>query len=61
MPKGGKSWTAEEEATLRQLLAQGAPRAVIAKTLQRTVAAIEGRLNVIRNRNELSSSSETKD
>jgi hypothetical protein len=42
MPKGGKSWTAEEEATLQELLAQGAPRPVIAKTLQRTVAAIEG-------------------
>jgi hypothetical protein len=61
MPKGGKSWTAEEEATLQQLLAQGAPRAVIAKALQRTVAAIEGRLNIIRSRNERSSPNEAKD
>jgi hypothetical protein len=58
MPKGGKSWTAEEEATLQELLAQGAPRPVIAKTLQRIVAAIEGRLNIIRSRNELSAPDE---
>jgi hypothetical protein len=44
----------------QQLLAQGAPRPVIAKTLQRTVAAIEGRLNIIRSRNELSAPNETK-
>jgi hypothetical protein len=30
------------------------PRAVIAKTLQRTVAAIENRLNIVRNRQMLS-------
>jgi hypothetical protein len=36
------------------------PRAVIAKTLQRTVAAIENRLNIVRNRQMLSAQRKTE-
>jgi hypothetical protein len=42
MPRNNRNWTAEEENRLLDLIASGAPRAVIAKTLQRTEAAIEG-------------------
>jgi hypothetical protein len=50
MPKGGKTWTPDEEQKLIDMVDGGIARPVIAETLLRTVAAIEGRLNVIRSR-----------
>jgi hypothetical protein len=50
MPKGGKTWTPDEEQKLIDMVDGGIARLVIAETLLRTVAAIEGRLNVIRSR-----------
>jgi hypothetical protein len=50
MPRGGRSWTAEEEQSLMALIDQNQHRQAIAQKLGRTVAAIEGRLNVLRNR-----------
>jgi hypothetical protein len=50
MPRNNRNWSAEEEKQLRDLTESGAPRAVIAKTLQRTEAAIEGRAHTLRNR-----------
>jgi hypothetical protein len=50
MPKGGKPWTPDEEQKLIDMVDGGVARSVIAKTLLRTVASIEGRLNVIRSR-----------
>jgi hypothetical protein len=60
MPRGGRSWTAEEEKQLLELIDQDVSRAVIAKTLRRTVAAIENRLNIIRSRKEPSASLEAE-
>jgi hypothetical protein len=50
MPKGGKTWTPEEEQKLIDMVDGEIARPVIAKTLLRTVASIEARLNVIRSR-----------
>ena len=50
MPRGGKTWTLEDEQKLLGLVKQDVLRPTIAKTLDRTVAAIEGPLNVIRSR-----------
>jgi hypothetical protein len=50
MPRNNRNWTADDEKCLLDLIASGAPRAVIAKTLQRTEAAIEGRAHALRNR-----------
>jgi hypothetical protein len=52
--RGGRSWTADEERQLMEMVDRDVPRAVIAKTLQRTVAAIENRLNIVRSRQMLS-------
>jgi hypothetical protein len=51
--RGGRSWTADEERQPMEMVDRDVPRAVIAKTLQRTVAAIENRLNIVRNRQML--------
>jgi hypothetical protein len=48
MPRGGKTWTPDEEQKLIEMVDGGIARPVVAKTLSRTVAAIEGRLNVIK-------------
>jgi hypothetical protein len=58
--RGGRSWTADEERELMALVAREVPHAVIAKTLQRTVAAIENRLNIVKNRQMLSAHRETE-
>jgi DNA-directed RNA polymerase alpha subunit len=50
MPRNNRNWSAEEEKRLLDLIESGAPRAVIAKTLQRTEAAIEGRAHTLRSR-----------
>lgn len=50
MPRGRKAWTIDDERQLLELVNQGVSRPIIAKALERTVAAIEGRLNVLRNR-----------
>jgi hypothetical protein len=52
--RGGRSWTADEERQLMEMADRNVPRAMIATTLQRTVAAIENRLNIVRNRQMLS-------
>jgi hypothetical protein len=53
MPRGGKTWTPDEEQKLIEMVDGGMARPVIAKTLSRTVASIEARLNVIRSRRML--------
>jgi hypothetical protein len=58
--RGGRSWTADEERQLIEMVDRGVPRDVIAKTLQRTLAAIDNRLNIARNRQVLSDRSETE-
>jgi hypothetical protein len=58
--RGGRNWTVDEERELVELFSRSVPRAVIAKTLQRTVAAIENRLNIVRNRQILSAHRETE-
>jgi hypothetical protein len=50
MARGGRSWTEEHERKLAELADQNVPRPVIAKTLDRTIAGIENRLNLIRKR-----------
>jgi hypothetical protein len=52
--RGGRSWTADEERKLVEMVDRKVPRSVISKTLQRTVAAIENRLNIVRSRQMLS-------
>jgi hypothetical protein len=42
-PNAGKPWTSEEDATLRQLAAEGAAPSLIAAQLGRTMVAISGR------------------
>jgi hypothetical protein len=41
--RGGKTWTPDEEQKLIEMVDGGIARPVVAKTLSRTVAAIEGR------------------
>ena len=50
MPRNNRDWTADEEKQLVDLMATGASRALIAKTLQRTEAAIDGRAHAVRHR-----------
>jgi hypothetical protein len=50
MPRNNRYWTADEEIQLLDLMETGASRALIAKTLQRTEAAIDGRLHAMRHR-----------
>jgi hypothetical protein len=58
--RGGRSWTADEERQLMEMVDRNVPRSVISKTLQRTVAAIENRLNIVRNRQMLSAHREAE-
>jgi hypothetical protein len=44
-PNAGKPWTSEDDATLRQLAAEGAAPSLIAAQLGRTMVAISGRSN----------------
>jgi hypothetical protein len=50
VPRNNRNWTPEEEKQLFDLMARGEPKAAIAKVLQRTEAAIEGRAHTLRNR-----------
>jgi hypothetical protein len=43
-----------------EMVDRNVPRSVISKTLQRTVAAIENRLNIVRNRQMLSAHREAE-
>ncbi len=52
MPRNNKNWTLDDEKTLLDLIAGGASRALIAKTLQRTEAAVEGRLHTLKHRTD---------
>ena len=48
--KSPKPWNTEDELRLLELVKQNVSRPEIAKTLGRTVAAIERRLNIVRSR-----------
>jgi hypothetical protein len=50
MARGGRSWTEDDERKLAELAEQNVPRPVIAKTLDRTIAAVENRLIVMSKR-----------
>lgn len=50
MARGGRSWTEEDERKLAELADQNVPRPVIAETLDRTIAAVENRLALMRKR-----------
>lgn len=60
MPRGGRTWTLEEERKLIEMIDQGVTRPVIANALLRTVAAIEARFHTIKLRKFLDTERSTR-
>ena len=52
MPRNNKNWSAEAEKRLLELMARGEHRATIARALQRTESAIEGRAHALKYRSD---------
>jgi hypothetical protein len=52
MPRNNKNWSLADEKRLLELIASGASTALIAKTLQRTEAAVQGRAHTLKHRSD---------